>query len=191
VAALKRSHLIKVTGFEIEGWEQKPFEKLKDKHEVVLTEAAVSQNLDSRFRNADIISTFIYSELNEKTLAQFENLKFISTCSTGINHIDTDYCREHRISVSNAPTDRQNTVAEHAFALIPALSRHIPEAVDRTRSGSFSQEGLQGFDLKGKVLGVIGTGDIGKNVIRIVGGYQMKVLAFDVKRDEEDLTGTI
>ena len=176
---------MKVTGLEIEGWEQKSFEKLKDKHEVVLTEAAVTENLESRFRDADIISTFIYPELNEKVLAQFENLKFISTRSTGVNHIDADYCRQHRISVSSAPAYGQNTLAEHAFALIHALSRHIPEAVTRTRSGNFSQEGLQGFDLKGKVLGVIGTGDIGKNVIRIAYGYQMEVLAFDVKQDED------
>jgi len=176
---------MKVAGFEVEGWERKPFEKLKDKHEVILTEAAVTENLESRFRKAEIISTFIYSELNEKTLAQFENLKFISTRSTGVNHIDADYCREHGISVSNAPAYGQNTVAEHAFALIHAVSRHIPEAVKRTRSGNFSQEGLQGFDLKEKVLGVIGTGDIGKNVIRIANGYQMEVLAFDVKQDED------
>jgi D-lactate dehydrogenase len=176
---------MKVVGFEIEGWEQKPFEKLKDEHEVVLTESAVTDGLESRFRDADIISTFIYSELNEKTLAQFENLKFISTRSTGVNHIDADYCREHRISVGNAPEYGQNTVAEHAFALIHAVSRHIPEAVARTRSGSFLQEGLQGFDLKGKVLGVIGTGEIGKNVIRIANGYEMEVLAFDVKQDDD------
>lgn len=153
-----------------------------------MTEAAVSENLDSRFQDADIISTFIYSELNEKTLSRFDRLKFISTRSTGVNHIDTDYCRKHHIAVSNAPAYGQNTVAEHAFALILALSRHTPEAVARTRSGSFSQKGLQGFDLKGKVLGVIGTGDIDKNVIRIAAGYQMEVLAFDVNHDEESKT---
>ncbi len=176
---------MKIACFEIQGWEKKPFEKLKDSHEVIMTEAAVTEKLENRFRDAEIISTFIYSELEEKTLAQFENLKFISTRSTGVNHIDSDYCREHHISVSNAPDYGQNTVAEHAFALIHTLSRHIPEAVARTRSGSFSQEGLQGFDLKGKVLGIIGTGEIGKNVIRIANGYKMKVLAFDIKHDED------
>jgi len=99
--------------------------------------------------------------------------------------MDIDYCRTNNIGVSNVPAYGQNTVAEHAFALLLAISHRIPEAVQRTRSGSFSQEGLQGFDLKEKTLGVIGTGDIGKNVIRIAGGFGIKLLAFDVKRDED------
>jgi phosphoglycerate dehydrogenase-like enzyme len=61
---------MKIVGFEIEDWEQKPFDRLKDKHEVLLTGNRASDDLDSRFRNAEIISTFIYSKLNEGNLDQ-------------------------------------------------------------------------------------------------------------------------
>lgn len=175
---------MKIVIFELEDWEKIYFERLKGEHEVLLTNDVVTGELDSRYRDADIISTFIYSKLQENSLKQFPRLKLIVTRSTGFDHIDLDYCRDNDISISNAPNYGQNTVAEHVFALLHAISRHIPEAVERTRRGNFSQEGLQGFDLQGKTMGIIGTGDIGKNVIRIARGYEMKVLAFDLKPDE-------
>jgi D-lactate dehydrogenase len=174
---------MKIVGFELEDWEKDSFKRLEDKNELVLTEKAVSENLDSHYQDADIISTFIYSDLGGKALTQFQGLKLIATRSTGFDHIDLNYCRRNKIAISNVPKYGQNTVAEHTFALIHAISRHIPEAVERTRRGSFSEEGLRGFDLKGKTLGVIGTGDIGINVIRIAIGYEMRVLAFDVRPD--------
>jgi D-lactate dehydrogenase len=176
---------MKIVGFELEDWEEEIFNRLKEGHEVILTDSPVSQDLESRYRDAEIISTFIYSDLSEKGLKQFDNLKLIATRSTGFDHIDMDYCRKHNIAVSNVPTYAANTVAEYAFALILAISRHIPEAVARTRSGKFTPQGLRGFDLKGKTLGVVGTGDIGRNVIRIAKGYGMKVLAFDVRPDQD------
>jgi D-lactate dehydrogenase len=175
---------MRIVGFELEDWEKEAFNRLKKGHEVLLTEQVVSEELNSRYYGANIISTFIYSQLDGKTLKQFRDLRLIATRSTGFDHIDLDYCRKNDIAISNVPAYGQNTVAEHTFALIHAISRRIPEAVARTRSGSFSQKGLQGFDLKGRTLGVIGTGDIGRNVIRIANGYGMKVLAFDVKPDQ-------
>jgi D-lactate dehydrogenase len=176
---------MKIVGFELEAWEKAAFKELKNNHAVLLTGEPVSDKPNTRFQDADIISTFIYSELDGKTLSRFKNLKFIATRSTGFDHIDVDYCAKNHIAISNVPMYGQNTVAEHAFALINAIARHIPEAVARTRRGSFSQEGLQGFDLKGKTIGVIGTGEIGKNAIRIARGYDMKVLAFDVRQDRK------
>jgi D-lactate dehydrogenase len=85
--------------------------------------------------------------------------------------------------VCNVPFYGENTVAEHTFALILALSRKVHEAFVRVRAGNFSLEGLRGFDLKDKTIGVVGAGRIGLHVIRIARGFGMKVLAFDVKRD--------
>jgi D-lactate dehydrogenase len=77
----------------------------------------------------------------------------------------------------------ENTVAEHTFALILALSRKVHEAFVRVRQGNFSLDGLRGFDLKDKTIGVVGAGHIGLHVIRIARGFGMKVLAFDVQRN--------
>lgn len=124
----------------------------------------------------EIISTFIYSDLSAKTLKKLPRLKMIATRSTGFDHIDIDYCRQNKITVCNVPSYGENTVAEHAFALILALSRRLIEGINRVRQGSFSPVGLTGFDLKGKTLGVIGVGHIGQWMVRYGKAFGMKVL---------------
>ena len=79
------------------------------------------------------------------------------------------------------PSYGENTVAEHVFALLLAISHRLPEAIERARGDRFSPEGLQGFDLSGKIIGVLGTGNIGRHVIRIAKGFGMEVLAYDTK----------
>jgi D-lactate dehydrogenase len=80
-------------------------------------------------------------------LEQFDDLKLIATRSTGFDHIAVDYCREQGITICNVPSYGDNTVAEHVFGLLLAISHNIVEAVDRTRRGDFSLSGLRGFDL--------------------------------------------
>jgi D-lactate dehydrogenase len=128
--------------------------------------------------------------LDAASLARFPGLRLIATRSTGIDHIDRDYCEEHRILVSNVPTYGENTVAEHVFALLLTISHNTFHAIDRTRKGDFSLQGLRGFDLAGKTIGVIGTGNIGQHVIRIAKGFGMHVIACDVK-PREDLAGEL
>ncbi len=176
---------MKIVAFEVEEWERKSFEALEAGNEVLYTEKTASEDIPAGFRDADIISVFIYSDLDAEVLSRFSHLKFIVTRSTGFNHIDLDYCRRNNIAVSNDPSYGPGTVAEHVFALIHTISRHIPEAVQRTRRGDFSMKGLRGFDLQGKTIGVIGTGDIGMNVIRIARGYDMDIVAFDIHPDED------
>jgi D-lactate dehydrogenase len=77
-------------------------------------------------------------------------LKLIATRSTDVDHIDTRYCAERGITVSNVPALWWEHVAEHVFALLLAISHRLPEAIDRAQHGLFSPEGLQGFDLAGR-----------------------------------------
>jgi D-lactate dehydrogenase len=132
----------------------------------------------------EILSIFVNSRLNDVALSALPALKLIATRSTGYDHIDLDYCRKRRITVSNVPVYGDNTVAEHTFAMILALSRKVIQSHNRARSGDFSPAGLQGFDLRGKTLGVVGTGHIGVHVIRIARGFMMKVIAFDSRPDK-------
>jgi D-lactate dehydrogenase len=131
---------------------------------------------------ADIISVFIYSTLSAGLIRRLPRLKFIATRSTGFDHIDLAACRRRRIVVSNVPSYGENTVAEHTFALILALSRNIHKAYIKTIKGDFSLEGLQGFDLKGKTLGVVGAGHIGLHVIKMAKGFGMDVLVHDTRK---------
>ena len=139
----------------------------------------------ARFAEAEVISTFIYSELSRKVLEQLPELRMIATRSTGYDHIDTDFCAARGITVCNVPHYGENTVAEHVFALLLALSHRLPEAIERAKAGPFSPQGLQGFDLAGKTIGVIGAGSIGRHVIRIAKGFAMEVLASDPHGDPE------
>ncbi len=130
-------------------------------------------------KDCTVISIFMYSKIDKKILKLLPNLKCIATRSTGFDHIDLKECSKKDISVCNVPVYGENTVAEHAFALILSLSRKIHESYERTVRGNFSLDGLQGFDLRGKTIGVLGTGHIGMHVIRIAKGFEMNVIAYD------------
>lgn len=136
---------------------------------------------DEKVHDLTVASVFIGSEVSAEQLDRMPNLKLVCTRSTGYDHIDLDACRERGIVACNVPAYAEHTVAEHTFGLMLALSRKILKAYDRTKRSDFSLEGLSGFDLKGKTLGVVGAGAIGLRVIRIGVAMGMKVLAFDVE----------
>jgi D-lactate dehydrogenase len=179
---------MKIVVCEVEEWEKDPFEVLADDHEIEFLDKKVTKDLGNPFTDAEVLSVFIYSKLTAETLKNFKNLKLITTRSTGFDHIDIDYCRENGITVCNVPTYGCASVAEHVFGLLLTISHHLMEAVDRTRRGDFSLKNLSGFDLRGKTLGVVGTGDIGECVVEIAGGFHMDVIAFDVAPREELVT---
>ncbi len=132
---------------------------------------------------AELLSVFIDSDCSAERLRSFSHLQMITTRSTGYDHIDLRTCRERDIVVSNVPTYGEHTVAEHTFALMLNLSRRVHEVVQQTRRGEFEFGGVRGFDLRGKTLGVIGTGHIGKHVIKMARGFGMEVVAHDVDED--------
>ncbi len=174
---------MKLVVFEAEPREASAFDALKAQNHVIVTNEPLRNENAGRYAQVEAVSTFIYSELDRHVLQQMPTLKLIATRSTGIDHIDAAYCAEHGIAISNVPTYGENTVAEHVFALLLAISHKIIEAAQRTRDGHFSLQGLQGFDLFGKTIGVVGTGSIGRNVIRIARGFRMNVIAHDINSD--------
>lgn len=175
---------MKVAVFETEQWEHDACLRLQPVHTVMCTHERLTRDTVGQYADAEIVSPFVYSRLDAGVLAQLPRLKLVATRSTGHDHIDLGYCRAHGVTVCNVPDYGDHTVAEHAFALLLAISRHLVEAVERTRRGNFSQSGLRGFDLHGKTLGVIGAGRIGRRVIGIAKGFGMDVLAFDTRPDE-------
>ena len=136
-------------------------------------------------KDAEIISPFVHSYLSADVIESLPHLKMIATRSTGFDHINVPNAESRSIPVCNVPTYGENTVAEHTFAMILTLSRNLHKAYLRTIAGNFGREGLQGFDLKGKTIGVIGTGHIGLHVVRIAKGFGMDVLAVDIAPAQE------
>ncbi|MBI4065882.1 hydroxyacid dehydrogenase [Candidatus Kaiserbacteria bacterium] len=134
---------------------------------------------------AEVLCAFIESTIGEDEMKRFPALKLIATRSTGFDHIDLVTARARGIAVANVPFYGEHTVAEFAFALLLALSRRIIDADERVRGGTFSPTGLRGFDLAGKTLGVVGCGHIGAHVIRVANGFGMKVLGFDIIKNDD------
>ncbi len=110
---------------------------------------------------------FVDSRVDREVIDRLPRLKLIITKSTGYDHIDVKYAMEKGIVVCNVPDYASITVAEYTIALMLTLSRRLKKTVQRTSRGIFSREGLSGFDLSGKTSGVIGTGRIGKYVIKL------------------------
>jgi len=135
--------------------------------------------------NFDIAGVFMDSPVDATVIAALPELKFITTLSTGFDHIDLAAAVARNIPVSSVPAYGENTVAEFAFALILALSRKIVAANNRVRNEhKFTTDGLCGFDLAGKTIGVVGTGRIGKHAVRMAKGFGMKIVAYDVFHDD-------
>ncbi len=133
----------------------------------------------------DIAGVFMDSPVDAAVIAALPELKFITTLSTGFDHIDLAAAAARGISVSSVPAYGENTVAEFAFALILALSRKIREASARVKTEhKFTTDGLTGFDLAGKTIGVVGTGRIGKHAVHMAKGFGMNVVAYDVYHDD-------
>ncbi len=166
--------------FELEDWEKEYARQKLTGHVLEFIDAHVSNENIAKAKDADIIACFIYSQFTKELLLELPKTKLITTMSTGFDHIDLQTCREKNILVANVPSYGENTVAEHAFALLLALSRKIIPSVERTRKVNFNLDGLRGFDLKGKTIGVIGTGKIGQHLIRMAKGFEMNVIAFDL-----------
>ncbi len=176
---------MKIVFYEMESWECQECLELDRENSLVMLEDKLNIETAHLHGDAEIISTFIYSELSAEVLKIFSNLRMIATRSTGFDHIDLDYCKTKGIRVCNVPTYGENTVAEHVFGLLLTISHNISKAIDRTKKGDFSLKGLKGFDLNGKTLGVIGTGNIGRWVIQVARGFNMQVVAYDVNPDKE------
>ena len=131
-------------------------------------------------QDAEILSVFVHSNLSAEYLKRMPKLKLIAIRATGFDKIDLDYCKANDIYVANVPRYGDDTVAEHAFAMLLALTRKIHRCYERTTRGDFSLEGLRGMDLAGKVFGCLGVGKIGTKAIRIAGGFGMNRIAHQI-----------
>lgn len=175
--------MAKIAFFELEHWEKEYIKKRMGKHQFLFFDKPLTLKFIPKIKDCEILAVFIYSPINKGEIDSLPRLKMITTMSTGFDHIALDEAKKKKIAVCNVPNYGVNTVAEHTFALILNLSRKVYEGIERTRKGDFSLQGLRGFDLRGKTLGVVGCGNIGKHIIRMARGFEMDVVAFDLCKD--------
>lgn len=174
---------MKIAFFEITDFEKQKFIDAFGTDETVFFEDTIQNVEVEKFKDAETLCVFVHSELTKELLESLPNLKLICTRSTGTDHIDAEYCKEKDIAIKNVPFYGENTVAEHTFALILSLSRKIHMSYVRSIQGSFTTDGLQGFDLKDKTIGIIGGGRIGLHVARIAKSFGMHVRVYDIRQD--------
>ena len=172
----------KISIFEIKGWETDYLKNTLTKagFDCDFHEERLSQESLPVVNDTAAISVFVGSKIDKSVIDHFPNLKVITTRSTGFEHIDLTYARQKGIALGYVPYYGENTVAEFAMGLMLTLSRKLFISIDQLKEGGkFSFEGLEGVDLKGKTLGIIGAGHIGQHVIRMAKGFDMNVIAFD------------
>ena len=175
---------MKIAFFEIKGWEKKYLRRKLKGHYLEFYKEPLDLENAKKIRDFDIISVFIYSKINQQIIRKLPKLKLVVTRSTGFDHIDLKGCKSKKITACNIPFYGEHTVAEHTFALILSLSRNIHKSYMRTIRDDFSIDGLEGFDLKGKTLGVVGAGHIGLHIVRMAKGFGMNVLVYDIHQEK-------
>lgn len=158
------------------------------------TQAAASRALELHFQSArltpdtaplaqgfEVVCAFINDDLGAEVLQRLASggTRLIALRSAGYNHVDLAGAAKLGLTVVRVPAYSPHAVAEHAVALVLALNRRLHRAYNRTREGDFTLHGLTGFDLHGKTVGVIGTGQIGAAFARIMAGFGCQLLAYD------------
>lgn len=127
------------------------------------------------------ICCFVNDQLDRPALERLKELGVTSIAlrCAGFNNVDLVACEQLRLRVGRVPAYSPYAVAEHTVALLLSLNRRLHKAYNRVREGNFSLVGLLGFDLRGKTVGVVGTGKIGSVVLEILEGFGCHVLAYD------------
>ncbi len=136
-------------------------------------------DLSTADETTTIAIIFVSSRVNRRILARMPHLRLIVTLSVGTDHIDLKECAARGITVCNTPAYGEQTVAEYALGLMLSLARRLPEATSRLKAGQAAHADLTGRDLAGQTLTVIGTGRIGRHLIRYAQALGMTVLAVD------------
>ena len=156
-------------------------------HELVFLEARLTPHTASAAGGAQAVSAFVNDELDAEVLALLhaQGVRLIPLRCAGFNNVDLAAAQKLGLTVCRVPEYSPYSVAEHTVALILALNRKTYRAYSRVREGNFALDGLLGFDLHGKSVGVVGTGKIGAAFLRIMGGFGCRLYAHDPQPNPE------
>jgi len=145
-----------------------------------ITEDTLKNFPQNYLDNVTVISVFITEKIDENVLKYLKNLRVITTRSTGVNHIDLEYCKSRGIAVLNVMNYGAQAVAQYTMGLIIALVRNIVAADLFMRSNTCNNKSFIGRDLNALTLGVIGTGTIGGSICQLASSFGMKVICHDI-----------
>lgn len=175
--------MIKAAVFDTKPYDREYLSKAPASSEVDwrFHEFRLSEETASTAAGAGAVCLFVNDCADRETLTSLKNagVQMVAMRCAGFNNVDVAAAKELGISVVRVPSYSPHAVAEHAVALCLTLNRKIHRAYNRVREHNFSLNGLIGFDLAGKTVGVIGTGKIGRIAAQIFRGFDMRALAYD------------
>ena len=175
--------MIKVAFFDAKSYDEVSFNKTNADYGFDIRYYQEHLNLKTvpLAKGADVVCIFVNAECNAAVIDELikNGVKLIALRCAGFNNVDLKAAKD-RIKVVRVPAYSPHAVAEYAVSLMLALNRKIFRAVNRTREGNFALKGLMGFDMYGKTAGIVGMGRIAKELIKILHGFGMKVLAYDL-----------
>ncbi len=168
--------------FSAKSYDKEFFNSLNSSNKINYWEVSLNEQTVSLAKGCNAVCVFVNDILNETVVEQLSQLgvKLIALRCAGFNNVDLNAAHNYKIPVVRVPAYSPYAVAEHAVALILTLNRKTHKAYNRVREGNFSIETFTGFDLFGKIVGVIGTGKIGQAFCNIMLGFGCTVLAFDI-----------
>ena len=179
----------KISFFSTQSYDKSFFEKYNANFgfELEFFEVQLNSRTVSLIENTAIVCVFVNDVVDAEVIEKLaeKGVKIIALRCAGFNNVDLIAAKKSGIRVCRVPSYSPEAVAEHAMAMILTLNRKTHKAYNRVREQNFSLNGLLGFDLHGKTVGIIGTGNIGKAFAKIVLGFGCKVLAFDISKDQE------
>ncbi len=199
-SALKRNAIIlrngvfmKISFFSMKNYEKESFQQLiqsqpeQTTDEFDFIDLPLNEKTVHLAQNSQVVCAFVSDCLNKAVLSALKNfgIQLICLRSAGFNHVDLQAAQNLNLPVVRVPEYSPHAVAEHALALILGLNRKTHRSYLRIKELNFQLDGLVGFDLFGKTLGVIGTGKIGSCLCKIGLGLGMKIIAFDKSPSEE------
>jgi len=173
---------MKVAVYSTHKFEREYLEKVfSGKYDVKYISAPLTLETVSLAGGNDAVSIFVSDDASAPVLQILSKtgVKFLALRSAGYNHVDLAEAKRLNIKVARVPEYSPYAVAEHAVALMLALNRKLIRAQNRVMEQNFSLDGLVGFDMHGKTVGIIGTGKIGSVVVRIMNGFGCRILAND------------
>lgn len=180
---------MKIAFFDTHQYERPPFDLANAKYGFDITwfESRLTTQTAQLALGHNVVCSFVEDDLSQDVLSKLSKLgvEMLALRSAGFNHVNVAAAKDLNMSVARVPEYSPHAVAEHAAGLLLCLNRKIHRAYHRVRDQNFSLEGLVGFDLNNKTVGVIGTGRIGRLFCQIMRGFGCHVLAYDIEKNLE------
>lgn len=180
---------MKITFFSTKPYDKEFFDKVNQdfNFELEYFETHLGPHILNVIDHSDAVCAFVNDTLNAEVLESLskKGVKYIALRCAGFNNVDLEAAKRLGMRVCRVPAYSPEAVAEHAMAMILTLNRKTHKAYNRVREQNFSLNGLMGFNLYQKTIGVIGTGNIGTAFAKIAKGFGAKILAYDIAENQE------